>query len=127
MKFTSRTTLVRPLFIAILGVSAAVWAAPPTAVDGILVGSGSMTLYTYDNDNMGSGKSMCNGSCATNWPPMIAVESDTASGDFTIITRDDAKKQWAVKGKPLYYWAKDAKPGDKTGEGINKLWHTVKP
>lgn len=28
------------------------------------------------------------------------------------MTRDDGKKQWAFKGKPLYYWIKDQKPGD---------------
>jgi predicted lipoprotein with Yx(FWY)xxD motif len=35
-----------------------------------------------------------------------------ASGDYSIITRDDGKKQWAFKGKPLYFWAKDQKAGD---------------
>lgn len=27
-----------------------------------------MTLYTFDKD--AGGKSMCNGDCATNWPPL---------------------------------------------------------
>ena len=44
-----------------------------------------------------------------------------------IITRDDGGKQWAYKGKPLYLWAKDAKPGDKTGDGFNNVWHVAKP
>jgi predicted lipoprotein with Yx(FWY)xxD motif len=57
----------------------------------------------------------------------MATESDKASDDYTVITRDDGKKQWAVKGKPVYFWAKDSKPGDKTGDGFNKVWQTAKP
>jgi predicted lipoprotein with Yx(FWY)xxD motif len=103
------------------------YAASPAVVgDGVLTGSNGMTLYTFDKD--ADGKSMCNGPCATNWPPLYATDSDKASGDFGIITRDDGKKQWALKGKPLYYWSKDQKPGDKTGDGfLNGAWHIAKP
>ena len=52
---------------------------------------------------------------------------DVASGDYSIITRDDGKKQWALKGRPLYFWAKDQKPGDKTGDGVNQVWHVARP
>lgn len=45
---------------------------------------------------------------------------------FTI-TRDDGAKQWAYKGKPLYLWTKDTKPGDKTGDGVNGVWKIAKP
>lgn len=86
-----------------------------------------MTLYTFDKDTAGSGKSACNGGCATNWPPFMAADSDKPSGDFTIVTRDDGKKQWAAKGWPLYYWVKDTKPGGKTGDGVNGTWKTAKP
>jgi predicted lipoprotein with Yx(FWY)xxD motif len=34
--------------------------------------------------------------------------------------------QWAYKGKPLYFWVKDQKPGDKTGDGFNNVWRVVK-
>jgi len=103
------------------------YAASPAVVgDGVLTGSNGMTLYTFDKD--ADGKSMCNGPCANNWPPLYATDSDKASGDFGIITRDDGKKQWALKGKPLYYWSKDQKPGDKTGDGfLNGAWHVAKP
>ena len=103
---------------------------PPSAVsvqNGMLVGANGMTLYTFDKDTAGSGKSACNGGCATNWPPFMAADSDKPSGDFTIVTRDDGKKQWAAKGWPLYYWVKDTKPGDKTGDGVNGTWKTAKP
>jgi predicted lipoprotein with Yx(FWY)xxD motif len=102
-------------------------AGPAKVTDGMLTGNNGMTLYTFDKDAAGSGKSVCNGPCATNWPPLLAMDGDKASGDYSVITRDDGKKQWALKGKPLYYWAKDQKPGDKTGDGFNGVWHVVKP
>ena len=101
--------------------------AQPKPADGVLVGPNGMTLYTFDKDTAGSGKSVCNGTCATNWPPFMAAEGDKPAGDFTIVTRDDGKKQWAAKGWPLYYWAKDTKPGDKTGDGVNGTWKTARP
>jgi predicted lipoprotein with Yx(FWY)xxD motif len=90
---------------------------------GMLVNGAGMTLYTFDRD--ASGKSACNGPCATNWPPAMAGADAKASGDWTIITRDDGAKQWAYKGKPVYTWSKDTKPGDMTGDGFNNMWHVV--
>lgn len=107
-----------------MGMSAS---APAKVADGVLTGSNGMTLYTFDKDSAGSGKSACNGPCATNWPPLFAADGAAATGDYSIITRDDGKKQWALKGKPLYYWVKDQKVGDKTGDGFNNVWHVAKP
>jgi len=98
---------------------------PAKPVDGVLVGSNGMTLYTFDRDAV-PGKSACNGPCATNWPPLMAATGATASGDWSIVTRDDGSKQWAYKGKPVYYWAKDQKPGDRTGDGFNNVWHVAR-
>ncbi len=101
--------------------------AQPKPADGALVGPNGMTLYTFDKDTAGNGKSVCNGGCATNWPPFMAADSDKPAGDCSIVTRDDGKKQWAAKGWPLYYWVKDTKPGDKTGDGVNGTWKIAKP
>ena len=127
MKLNSRSSLAAALTLSLLGGCAAMAASPAAVADGVLVGPNGMTLYTFDKDVAGSGKSVCNGPCAVNWPPLMAGASDQASGDFTVITRDDGSKQWAVKGKPVYYWVKDSKPGDKTGDGVNKVWQTAKP
>jgi predicted lipoprotein with Yx(FWY)xxD motif len=102
-------------------------AAPAKTMDGVLANSAGMTLYTFDKDAAGSGKSACNGPCAANWPPLIAAADSSASGDYTIITRDDGGKQWAYKGKPLYLWVKDARPGDKSGDGFNNAWRVARP
>ena len=99
---------------------------PARMAEGRLIGSNGMTLYTFDKDTAGSGKSVCNGPCAGNWPPLYATDSDTATGDWSIITRDDSKKQWAYKGKPLYFWVKDQKAGDTTGDGVNGVWRIAR-
>ena len=100
-------------------------AAPPAKMSGdALVDGKGMTLYTFDKDS--AGKSACNGPCAANWPPLKAEAGAKAEGDYTVVTRDDGGKQWAYKGKPLYTWVKDQKPGDKTGDGVNNVWHVAK-
>jgi predicted lipoprotein with Yx(FWY)xxD motif len=100
--------------------------APAKMTDGVLTNPAGMTLYTFDRDAAGSSKSACNGPCATNWPPLLTAADSKAMGDWSIITRDDGAKQWAYNGKPLYLWAKDQKPGDKTGDGFNNVWHVAK-
>lgn len=117
---------IAALSAGLIGACASVYAQSPAKVaDGMLVGPNGMTLYTFDKDT--ADKSVCNGPCATNWPPLMATDADKSMGDYTPITRDDGKKQWAMKGKPLYYWVKDSKPGDKTGDGVQSVWHIVKP
>ena len=94
--------------------------------EGILTDKAGMTLYTFDKDTPGSGKSVCNGPCATNWPPLLAGSGPRPGGYWSVITRDDGAGQWAYEGKPVYYWAKDRKPGDRTGDGVNNVWHIIK-
>jgi predicted lipoprotein with Yx(FWY)xxD motif len=91
-----------------------------------LVDAKGMTLYSYDRDTA-AGKSACNGNCATNWPPLIAAADAKDAGSWTVITRDDGGKQWAYKGKPLYFWKDDKKAGDAEGDGRNNVWHIAAP
>src|ERR1700730_7861289 len=76
-----------------------------TAKGKALVDGKGMTLYTFDKD--AGGKSMCNGPCADNWPPLRASAKAKGMGDWPVVTRDDGKSMWAYKGKPLYTWKKD--------------------
>jgi predicted lipoprotein with Yx(FWY)xxD motif len=91
-----------------------------------LVDAKGMTLYIYDRDTA-AGKSSCNGNCATNWPPLMAAAGAKDAGSWTVITRDDGGKQWAYKGKPLYFWKDDKKAGDAEGDGRNNVWHIAAP
>jgi predicted lipoprotein with Yx(FWY)xxD motif len=124
----SLISLAAPMAAAVVVGACATMAPPPASVaNGAYVGPNGMTLYVFDKDTAGNGKSVCNAACATNWPPLMAGDTAAATGDYTVITRDDGKKQWAMKGKPLYYWSKDMKAGDTTGDGFMGFWHTAKP
>lgn len=124
---TIRTTAAFALAAASLFAASVHAEMAPKAKDGMLVNSAGMTVYTFDNDKAGSGKSMCNDGCAKAWPPVMADANAKASGDWSIVTRDDGGKQWAYKGQPLYLFAKDTKAGDKTGDKFKDVWHVVKP
>lgn len=114
--------------LLLLAAGCALVAPPPAKVaDEALVGPNGMTLYVFDRDAQGAGKSACNGPCANNWPPLFAADPAPAGGDWAIVTRDDGTKQWAYKGRPLYYWVRDQKPGDRTGDGFNGAWHVARP
>jgi predicted lipoprotein with Yx(FWY)xxD motif len=91
-----------------------------------LVDPKGMTLYTFDNDKT-AGKSACNGKCAANWPPFMAPPDAANMENWTVIVRNDGSKQWAYKGKPLYRWMDDKKPGDVDGDGRFNVWHVAAP
>ena len=92
----------------------------------VLTDAKGMTLYIFDKDS--DGKSVCNGPCATNWPPLMVTGDGKADGAYTIVVRDDGGKQWAYKGKPLYTWIMDTKPGDISGDGVaGNAWHIAMP
>ena len=114
--------------LAISAVSTAVIAAdtPAKLANGALVAANGMTLYTFDKDAANSGKSQCNGPCAALWPPLMATATDQPSGAYTVITRDDSARQWAFKGKPLYFYQADQKAGDRAGDNFKDVWHIVK-
>ena len=99
--------------------------AGETAKGKALVDLNGMTLYVSDRDT--GGKSRCNAQCTVSWLPLIADTDAEASGSFSFISRDDGRKQWAYRGKPLYSWAKDKKPGEATGDGVANVWHVAKP
>jgi predicted lipoprotein with Yx(FWY)xxD motif len=98
--------------------------------DGLLVGANGMTLYTFDKDT--AGVSNCEGPCLVNWPAVtVAEQGDVAmpagaSGKFATIKRSSGDFQVTYNSLPLYYWIKDQKPGDTTGDKVGGVWHIVK-
>ena len=99
--------------------------APVTSREGVLVESkNNMTLYTFDKDSMN--KSECGSACLLVWPAFMAPSNAKASGQFAAFKREDGKYQWAMNGKPLYFYANDTKVGDKDGDNKLGVWHIVK-
>ncbi len=54
-------------------------------------------------------------SCVAYWPPAYAGDDAKAVGNWTVIARDDGKKQWAYDGQALYTSSLDHAPGDVMG------------
>ena len=104
---------------------------PVKTANGMLVGPNGMTLYTFDKD--AGGKSVCNGQCATNWPPFTVddksqLKADSGvTGTLDVLTRTDGKLQVTYKGAPLYYYAADTAAGDTKGDGVAGKWKVAAP
>ena len=121
---TSR--LLFPFLVsALLAAGAAVAADGLKKIDGLMVDGAGKTVYTFDKDVADSGKSACSGPCAKLWPP-VPADAAPATAPYSVVTRDDGTKQIAYKGKPLYLYSADQKPGDRTGDGFKDVWHVVK-
>lgn len=119
--------LIPAMMIALAGAALAAPMVKTVKTDKgeVLAAENGMTLYTFKNDK--KDMSNCYDKCATNWPPFFAKDSDKASGAYSIVERKDGKKQWAMNGMPLYFWIKDTKQGDATGDGMNGVWNVAKP
>jgi predicted lipoprotein with Yx(FWY)xxD motif len=90
---------------------------------------GGMTPYVSDrNERLNGVGYACDNQCESNWPPLIASDGGKPSGVWTFTVREDGKKQWAYKGKPLYFSKSDAKAGDVAGDSIGgNVWHPAAP
>ena len=101
------------------------------AVGKFLTGKDGMTLYIFKKDT--PGKSVCNGDCAANWPPLIVSAGkapkaeDGVTGALATIKRDDGSDQVTYNGAPLYYFAADKAAGDTTGQGVGDVWFIAAP
>lgn len=107
----------------------AVKVAKNDALGSFLTDTKGMTLYSFKKD--APDKSVCSGDCVTKWPiyyrENVAPKDDLKLEDFGEITREDGKKQSTYKRMPLYYFFKDTKAGDTSGQGVNSVWYVVAP
>ena len=111
-----------------IGASASGYAhAQARDLNGVLTDDAGLTLYVFDNDMTVPGGSACVGACLNMWTPLLAGNDPKPSGEYTLVKREDGKLQWAYKGRPLYRWYNDKKPGDQDGDGLRKVWHVARP
>jgi predicted lipoprotein with Yx(FWY)xxD motif len=100
------------------------------AAANVLADDKGMVLYTYDKDTKGAAKANCTGGCVMTWPAYTAAAGAAAGGDWTIVDGLDkdgkAIKQWAYKGMPVYYFARDTMPNQATGDNQGMVWHIIK-
>ncbi len=98
-------------------------------IGSYLADSKGMTLYIFTKDS--PGVSVCSGDCLVKWPAYAADKVEPGAGlnakDFGVIKRADGSPQATFRGAPLYYFFKDQKPGDTSGQGVNEVWYVVNP
>jgi predicted lipoprotein with Yx(FWY)xxD motif len=113
--------------VLLFGVCVDVEAAPRVEAGKIVTKDG-LTLYVFDNDAVGSGKSACTGPCEGVHPPYLAAAGEVAKEPWSFVTRGDGSRQWAYKGRPLYRFYADEKEGAVGGDGLNRnTWHVARP
>ncbi|GLR90992.1 hypothetical protein [Bradyrhizobium iriomotense] len=61
-------------------------------------------------------------SCIDLWPPVYADENAKPVGSFTVLARNDGRKQWAYNGYALYTSILDKKPGQVNG-GASRTYY----
>jgi predicted lipoprotein with Yx(FWY)xxD motif len=106
-----------------------------TGVGKVLVDSSGLTLYYFQKDQKGSGKSKCEGACESAWPPLTSSGEAEAMGGVNAsmlgtIERPDGTTQVTYAGWPLYTFVEDKKPGEDNGtdsKAFGASWYPLHP
>jgi predicted lipoprotein with Yx(FWY)xxD motif len=117
------------------GAGAIVSVGKAAGVGQVLVDSKGMTLYYFEKDQKGSGKSACSGACASAWPPLTTSEAAKVMGgaqasQLGTIKRSDGTTQVTYAGWPLYTFVEDKKPGEDNGtdsKAFGASWYPLHP
>jgi predicted lipoprotein with Yx(FWY)xxD motif len=98
----------------------------------ILVTSTGYTLYRFASDP--KNKSVCSGSCAAVWPPVLLAAGQKGAvgkhlNGLGTIKRADGSRQVTYEGDPLYLYVGDSKPGTITGNITDTFgtWWVIQP
>lgn len=85
------------------------------------------TLYGLSAET--HGRFICTRSCLADWHPLVVPAGTKPKGPVTLgtIKRPEGKTQVTFKGRPLYAFAGDSKPGQANGEGFKDVgtWHAA--
>jgi predicted lipoprotein with Yx(FWY)xxD motif len=103
--------------------AASLFSATAASAAGMLTDSKGMTLYVFDKDK--GAVSSCYSDCAKHWPPYLAKKGEKMGEGWATTKRKDGAMQWTYDKHPVYYFASDKKPGDKSGDGAGGVWHVV--
>ena len=102
-----------------------------TTLGKVLVDARGRTLYLFAKDK--SGRSACNGACATYWPPLVSAAKPRAARGVRasllgLTKRTDGKRQVTYAGHPLYTFSLDTRAGQTSGQGLTDFggsWNAV--
>ncbi len=101
-------------------------AVASSKLGNILVDGNGRTLYAFTKDK--GDQSACSGQCASNWPALTGPATAGTGVQASLLStamQANGKSQVTYGGKPLYYFAGDAKPGDINGQGVGNVWFAL--
>lgn len=85
------------------------------------------TLYSLSAEK--NGRFICTGSCLADWHPLLVPAGTKPTGPVRLgtIKRPEGRTQVTFKGRPLYAFDGDRKPGQANGEGFKDVgtWHAA--
>ena len=101
-------------------------AVASSGLGDILVDGDGRTLYAFTKDK--GDQSACSGQCASTWPALTGTATAGTGVQAALLstsTQASGQAQVTYGGKPLYYFAGDAKPGDTNGQGVGDVWFVL--
>ena len=73
------------------------------------------------------GTAACDANCLKTWKPFLAGPNDVPSAHWSIMVREDGRRQWAYKGFALYRYPGDKNPGERSGSDIYEILTSDSP
>jgi predicted lipoprotein with Yx(FWY)xxD motif len=93
----------------------------------VLTNNAGRTLYSLSAET--KGRFICTGGCLGTWHPLVVPAGTKPTGPAKLgtIKRPDGRTQVSFKGRPLYTFGGDTKPGEANGEGFKDVgtWHAA--
>ena len=91
----------------------------------IVADASGKVLYARDGDSIAA--TTCTGNCLVTWPPYVPPAGNlgvpsSITAKLSVFTRPDGTKQITLNDQPLYYFVRDAAPGDATGAGLGNFF-----
>jgi predicted lipoprotein with Yx(FWY)xxD motif len=94
----------------------------------VLTTTKGRTLYSLSVET--HGRFVCTGSCLASWKPLLVPPTVVPKGPVKLGTvhRPNGRTQVTFKGRPLYSFNGDVKPGEANGEDLKDVgtWHAAK-
>ena len=101
----------------------------PTLHQKVLVNRNGLTLYSLSVEQRG--RFICTGSCLSLWTPLVVPKGTTPTGARYLgtVRRPDGRAQVSYRGRPVYTFTQDRKPGDVKGNGFKDVgvWRPASP
>jgi predicted lipoprotein with Yx(FWY)xxD motif len=102
----------------------------PTLHEKVLVNRNGLTLYSLSVERRG--RFICTDqSCLSLWTPLVVPKGTTPTGALHLgtVRRPDGRTQVSYRGRPVYTFTQDRKPGDVKGNGFKDVgvWRPASP